>query len=225
MSEPADDCVFCQIIAGTIPADVLARNEHAVSFKDLHPQAPFHALVVPLAHHDNAAASRSGRPRDPRPRRLPRRPGRPRVRQRALPPDRQHRTRRRADRLPHPLPRPGRNARHDRAAGVSAVRGTLAAVLASGLLALSACGGGAGEPDADRSATQPTSSTSPSADEGADEAADAGHGGHYAEPAKSRPLREGETRTTIAMPGADTPLRRPTAPAPTTTAASCSTPA
>ena len=62
MSEPVDDCVFCQIIAGTIPADVLARNEHAVSFKDLHPQAPFHALVVPLDHHENAAASAAADP-------------------------------------------------------------------------------------------------------------------------------------------------------------------
>ena len=59
MSEPVDDCVFCKIIAGEIPADVLARNEHAVSFKDLHPQAPFHALVVPLAHHTDAAADPS----------------------------------------------------------------------------------------------------------------------------------------------------------------------
>lgn len=62
MSEPVDDCVFCQIIAGNIPADVLARNEHAVSFKDLHPQAPFHALVVPLAHHGNAAESAAADP-------------------------------------------------------------------------------------------------------------------------------------------------------------------
>lgn len=57
MSEPVQDCIFCKIVAGDIPADVLGRNEHAISFKDLNPQAPFHALVVPLAHHENAAAS------------------------------------------------------------------------------------------------------------------------------------------------------------------------
>ena len=62
MSEPVDDCVFCKIITGEIPADVLARNEHAVSFKDLHPQAPFHALVVPLAHHADAAAAAAADP-------------------------------------------------------------------------------------------------------------------------------------------------------------------
>ncbi len=57
MGETADDCIFCKIVAGEIPADLLGRNEHAISFKDLHPQAPFHALVVPLDHYPNAAAS------------------------------------------------------------------------------------------------------------------------------------------------------------------------
>ena len=62
MGEPADDCVFCKIVAGEIPADVLGRNEHAMSFKDLNPQAPFHVLVVPFAHHENAAASAAADP-------------------------------------------------------------------------------------------------------------------------------------------------------------------
>lgn len=62
MSDTADDCVFCKIIAGDIPAEVLGRSEHAISFKDLNPQAPFHALVVPLAHHANAAESAAADP-------------------------------------------------------------------------------------------------------------------------------------------------------------------
>jgi histidine triad (HIT) family protein len=62
MSETAPDCIFCKIVAGDIPADVLGRNEHAISFKDLNPQAPFHALVVPFAHHENAAASAAADP-------------------------------------------------------------------------------------------------------------------------------------------------------------------
>ncbi len=62
MSDPADDCIFCKIVAGAIPADVLGRNEHAISFRDLHPQAPFHALVVPLDHYENAAASAAADP-------------------------------------------------------------------------------------------------------------------------------------------------------------------
>jgi histidine triad (HIT) family protein len=62
MSVRAEDCIFCKIVAGDIPADVLGRNEHAISFKDLHPQAPFHALVVPVDHYENAAASAAADP-------------------------------------------------------------------------------------------------------------------------------------------------------------------
>jgi histidine triad (HIT) family protein len=62
MSDSADGCVFCRIIAGDIPADVLGRTEHAISFKDLNPQAPFHALVAPIAHHANAAESAAADP-------------------------------------------------------------------------------------------------------------------------------------------------------------------
>lgn len=80
---------------------------------------------------------------------------------------------------------------------------TLAALLATGLLALSACSGsGPDGSDADDRATQSTEqATTPPA---AEEAAAEGHG-HYAEPAKARPLRAGESRTTIAMPGSYTP--------------------
>ncbi|KQV67554.1 hypothetical protein ASC64_09925 [Nocardioides sp. Root122] len=79
----------------------------------------------------------------------------------------------------------------------------LAALLATGLLALTACSGsGSDGADADDRATQPTeqASTSPSAEDAAAE-----EHGHYAEPAKARPLRAGESRTTIAMPGSYTP--------------------
>jgi hypothetical protein len=82
-------------------------------------------------------------------------------------------------------------------------RHALAAVLTLGLLTLAACGGGSAE--ADRSATQPAeepATTSPTAEE----AAAGSHGsGHYVEPARSKKLRAGETRTTIAMPGSYTP--------------------
>jgi hypothetical protein len=93
-------------------------------------------------------------------------------------------------------------------------RTALAAILAGGLLALTACSGADGAGGADQKATQPPDSpTSASPAEGdevdeVDETGDAGqagHSGHYAEPARSRRLRAGETRTTIAMPGAYTP--------------------
>ena len=48
----ADDCIFCRIVAGEIPAQIVARNEHAIAFRDLHPQAPTHVLVVPTRHVD-----------------------------------------------------------------------------------------------------------------------------------------------------------------------------
>lgn len=94
---------------------------------------------------------------------------------------------------------------------MSRTRPALAALLAAGLLALSACSGGDGAAEADQTATQPadspTSPSTPDADEAdqAGQAGQAGHSGHYAEPATSRPLRAGETRTTIAMEGAYTP--------------------
>ena len=49
------DCIFCKIVAGEIPADVVAEGEHVVAFRDLNPQAPVHALVVPRSHLANAA--------------------------------------------------------------------------------------------------------------------------------------------------------------------------
>ena len=62
MSTTAPDCVFCKIVAGDIPAEVLGRTEHAIAFRDLNPQAPFHVLVAPLDHHENAAASAAADP-------------------------------------------------------------------------------------------------------------------------------------------------------------------
>jgi histidine triad (HIT) family protein len=50
------DCIFCRIAAGEIPATVVARNEHALAFRDLNPQAPAHVLVIPLRHFESANA-------------------------------------------------------------------------------------------------------------------------------------------------------------------------
>ncbi len=50
------DCVFCAIVTGDIPADVVHETDGALAFRDLDPQAPTHVLVVPRAHHENAAA-------------------------------------------------------------------------------------------------------------------------------------------------------------------------
>lgn len=62
MSQSAPDCIFCKIVAGQVPADELGRGEDTVAIRDLHPQAPFHALVIPFDHHDDAAASAAADP-------------------------------------------------------------------------------------------------------------------------------------------------------------------
>lgn len=56
------DCLFCRIVAGSIPADVVHVTERTVAFRDLSPQAPTHVLVVPREHHVNAAELAAGDP-------------------------------------------------------------------------------------------------------------------------------------------------------------------
>jgi histidine triad (HIT) family protein len=46
----ADDCLFCSILAGDIPADRVAESERALAFRDITPQAPTHVLVIPKVH-------------------------------------------------------------------------------------------------------------------------------------------------------------------------------
>ncbi|MFN7942685.1 MAG: histidine triad nucleotide-binding protein [Thermoanaerobaculia bacterium] len=43
-------CVFCRIAAGEIPAPVVYQDDDVVAFRDLHPQAPVHVLVIPRRH-------------------------------------------------------------------------------------------------------------------------------------------------------------------------------
>jgi len=48
-----DDCIFCGIVAGDLPAQVLDSDEHTVSFMDISPATRGHALVVPRTHADD----------------------------------------------------------------------------------------------------------------------------------------------------------------------------
>jgi histidine triad (HIT) family protein len=48
------NCLFCQIVAGKLPAEVVAENEAALAFRDIRPCAPTHVLVVPKNHIANA---------------------------------------------------------------------------------------------------------------------------------------------------------------------------
>jgi len=44
------DCLFCKIINGDIPADIVKESDHALAFRDINPQAPTHVLVIPKDH-------------------------------------------------------------------------------------------------------------------------------------------------------------------------------
>ena len=46
----AEDCIFCRIISGDIPSDTVFEDEEIVAFRDVHPLAPTHVLVVPRRH-------------------------------------------------------------------------------------------------------------------------------------------------------------------------------
>ena len=48
-------CLFCGIVSGGIPAEILHRDDTVVAFRDINPKAPLHALVIPAAHIGSAA--------------------------------------------------------------------------------------------------------------------------------------------------------------------------
>ena len=44
------DCIFCQIVAGEIPAKILYQDEKVIAFPDINPLAPTHLLIIPRKH-------------------------------------------------------------------------------------------------------------------------------------------------------------------------------
>ena len=44
------ECLFCRIAAGEIPAKIVFRDEKAVAFEDINPQAPVHVIIIPKKH-------------------------------------------------------------------------------------------------------------------------------------------------------------------------------
>ncbi len=44
------DCIFCQIVAGIIPAEITYRDDDLIAFQDINPQAPTHLLIIPKRH-------------------------------------------------------------------------------------------------------------------------------------------------------------------------------
>lgn len=56
MTAMSTDCLFCKIVAGQIPATVVARTDRVVAFEDISPVAPTHVLVVPVEHLQDVGA-------------------------------------------------------------------------------------------------------------------------------------------------------------------------
>ena len=50
MSESSEDCLFCKILAGNIPADIIYESETAIAFRDINPKAPTHVVIIPRQH-------------------------------------------------------------------------------------------------------------------------------------------------------------------------------
>ncbi len=49
------ECLFCRIVAGEIPADVVRESDRLVAFRDVNPQAPTHILLIPKDHIESVA--------------------------------------------------------------------------------------------------------------------------------------------------------------------------
>lgn len=59
-----ESCLFCKIVRGEIPAQIVARTDEAVAVRDISPQAPTHLLVIPTRHADNLGDFAETAPRE-----------------------------------------------------------------------------------------------------------------------------------------------------------------
>ncbi len=50
------DCIFCGIVNGGIPADIVFENDQVIAFRDIEPKAPTHILVIPREHFANLSS-------------------------------------------------------------------------------------------------------------------------------------------------------------------------
>jgi len=44
------DCIFCKIVAGQIPSEVVYTDDRVIAFRDINPMAPVHLLIIPREH-------------------------------------------------------------------------------------------------------------------------------------------------------------------------------
>ena len=57
MAQTQTECVFCRILAGEIPGEILHRDDHCFVIRDIAPISPVHLLVIPLQHYIHATDS------------------------------------------------------------------------------------------------------------------------------------------------------------------------
>jgi histidine triad (HIT) family protein len=46
----AEECIFCRIVAGEVPSDIVYQDQDFLAFRDISPQAPTHLLIIPKMH-------------------------------------------------------------------------------------------------------------------------------------------------------------------------------
>ena len=55
----SDNCLFCRIVRGDIPATIVAESPNGMAIRDIAPEAPVHCLVLPRTHVDSLDAARA----------------------------------------------------------------------------------------------------------------------------------------------------------------------
>jgi histidine triad (HIT) family protein len=56
----AEECVFCRIVAGEVPANIIYQDEDFLAFRDILPRAPTHVLIIPKTHITSVAELTEG---------------------------------------------------------------------------------------------------------------------------------------------------------------------
>jgi histidine triad (HIT) family protein len=56
----AEECIFCRIVAGEIPADIVYQDKDFLAFRDIMPKAPTHVLIIPKTHIASVAELTEG---------------------------------------------------------------------------------------------------------------------------------------------------------------------
>jgi histidine triad (HIT) family protein len=56
----AEECIFCRIVAGELPADIVYQDEDFLAFRDIMPKAPTHVLIIPRTHITSVAELTDG---------------------------------------------------------------------------------------------------------------------------------------------------------------------